>query len=494
MNKRLFFVFLISASFFASFGLSSWAVDSEIYRAENSSFHLVGDSLSVKSVSNGETLQLGHDTYLRALYDDQNLGSWDVKVMIVDEDNIPISGDTYQTSRKYFNKSVAVKFSERLDVLDENGKDRKVPAGVRLVRVNDVFQGGWRYYAMVMVNDLGETIDWNGNPTKNPPVLKTSMGNYDSADLNSHLNEVISSLVSKKEVLEEEGTLLKVEPHCPGCEDQEEKSELILDTATRPIPRPEGLRAPNFWNEDTIPHQLVMDQRNSLKGKKGCESDRRKYEEELLDKTSWGHLSVDQRADKIYEVAKESFAAMKEVSSDRGGSNNYANSVNANYISPIITPELVTCIAFQETSGSLNPMMQNYTYCSNTKGMTSTAHGLGQMTRGTFKKMKNHPDSDQLPYTTKYSQSLRGRSVREAHQYLSTDPHLQLEVSLRLLNFEVKFAKWKNPNASNETLLKKAVTQYDHDNKSKYVKNVYDQCIPCMKKKSAKECYNETWD
>ncbi len=470
------------------------------YDVPDTAFHLVRDRLTVESTTTDDSFQLGKDTYLRQIYEKDNMGGWATKVKIVDVDNIPISDDVYQTSRKYFNRAVAMKFSEPLEVIDGDGKKQHIPAGVGVVRVNDVLKGNWLHYKMVMVNSAGEMIDMNGNVTSNPPIFRTSVGNYNQAELNSRLSEVIGSLVYEKQTLEEKGTLLEIEPHCVGCEDQPKEESNALTTSLRPIARPEGLaervreNQTDFWNSPESPFDLVIGKRSSLKGTSSCESDRRRYEEELLDQTGWGHLSLDERADKIHQVAKESFEAIKAVSTDRGGSSNYANSVNANYLSPVITPELVTCIAFQETSGSLNPLAHNYTYCKNTKNMVSTAHGLGQMTRGTFRKMKNHPDSDQLPYSTRYSQSLQGKGVREAHQDLSRDPHLQLEVALRLLNFEAKYAKWKNPNASNSELLKKAITQYDHDNKSKYVKNVFDNCIPCMKNKSAKECYNETWD
>lgn len=482
---------IIGLCFFFLFSLLPTAL-----MAESSALHQVEKALKIESVNGGETLQLGHDTYLKAVYDPNDLGSWALKVKVVDEEGTPLSDETYRTSRKYFNRAVAVSFSDSIEVLDENNQTKRVPRGVKLVRVADVTDGAWKHYRLVMVNDQGEMVDWQGRTSTNPPVLKTSMRNFDNANLNTRIQSIITSLVNEKEQVESAGPITSLAPHCEGCEEEkaQEGSPLLLESSIRPVARPWGNEGRNFWSGEKTPYELVMAQRESLKGKSSCESKRREFESELLNRTSWGPLSVTERAQKISETASESLAAMREVSSDRGGSNNYANSVNPNYISQVITSDLVTCIAFQETSGVLSPFMHNYTYCNNTKNMISTAHGLGQMTRGTFRKLKNHPEGDQLPYTSRYSQVLRGKSSREAHQYLSTDPHLQLEVSLRLLNFEVKFAKWKNPRASNDQLMKMAVTQYDHDNQSKYVKNVFDRCIPCLKRKSAGECYDEIWN
>ncbi len=466
--------------------MSSWA------QAQSSALHQVDRALSIENEAGTDSLQLGHDTYLRALYDQNDLGHWSVKVMIVDEDNVPISDETYRTSRKYFNRAVSVEFKESIEVLDENNEKNRVPAGTKLVRVSDVLDGKWKHYRLVMVNADGEMVDWQGKVTSNPPVLKTSVKNFDNANLNTHIQDVIASLVNEKEAIEVTGAGEPPEPHCVGCE-AEVESPLKLESSLRPQARPWGQEG-EFWSGSETPHALVMGKRSELKGKKSCESDRRQYERELLAKTSWGSLSLPERADKIHFVAKDSLAAIKAVSNDTGKGTNYANSVNPNFVSPVLSADLVTCIAFQETSGDLSPLMSNYTYCNNTKNMISSAHGLGQMTKGTFRKMKNHPDADQLPYSTKYSQKLVGKSVGDAHAFLSTDPHLQLEVSLRLLNFEIKYAKWKNPKASNDQLLKMAITQYDHDNQSKYVKNVYDQCLPCLKKKTPGECYNEIWD
>ncbi len=481
MLKGLFFTFL----FFSS-----------ALQAQSSALHQVERGLTVESSASGETLQLGHDTYLKAIYDPQDLGGWALNVQIVDEEGGPITDETYRTSRKFFNRAVAVSFSDPIEVLDENNETKRVPPGVKLVRVSDVNEGAWKHYRLVMVNDLGEMVDWQGNVSSSPPVLKTSMRNYDNANRNTHLQAVISSLVNEKEMVEDSGPLVSMMPHCVGCEEEEaqQESPLVLESSLRPVARPWADEGRGIWPGPGTPHELIMARRASYKGKSSCESKRREYENELLSGTSWGPLSVTERAQKIRETAQESLTAMKEVSNDRRGSNNYADSVNPNYVSPALTSDMVTCIAFQETSGQLNPFMHNYTYCNSTRNMISTAHGLGQMTRGTFRKMKNHPEGDQLPYTTKYSQILRGKSDREAHEFLSTDPHLQLEVSLRLLNFELKFAKWKNRNATNDQLIKMAITQYDHDNQSKYVKNVFDQCIPCLKRKSAGECYNEIWN
>lgn len=481
MFKGLYLIFFL---IFTITSQSAWA--------QNSALHQVDQSLTIESTTNGESLQLGHDTYLRMLYDPNDVGGWSQKVMIVDEDNIPISDDIYRTSRKFFNRAVSVKFKESIEVLDENNETRKVPAGTSLVRVSDVTDGAWKHYRLVMVNELGEMVDWSGKAATHPPVLKTSMKNFDNANLNTHIQDVIASLVSEKDSVETSGPIVNVKPHCEGCEAN--TSPLAVKSSLRPVARPWETTKGKFWNGPKTPHAMVMAQRDSLKGKASCESKRREYENDLLSQTTWGKLSLSERAQRIERTAGESLRAIKEVSSDKGRATNYANSVNPNYISPVVTSDLVTCIAFQETSGSLNPFMHNYTYCNNTKNMVSTAHGLGMMTRGTFRKMKNHSEGDQLPYSSKYSQVLQGKSIREAHEYLSVDPHLQLEVSLRLLNFEIKFAKWKNPKASNDQLLKMAVTQYDHDNQSKYVKQVFDQCIPCLKKKTAGECYNEIWN
>ena len=465
--------------------------------ALSGAFHQVSDPLTIQSASTGKQYELGHDSFVRTLYELDSLGHWAIKVQLVDEDNSLISEDTFLTSKKYFNKSVAIDFRSALEVLDENNEVKKVEAGTKLVRLADVQGSGWDHYRLIMVNENGEMIDWHGNVTQNPPILKTSMSTFNNLNMDDEIKKLLAGLVDEKEEIEESGApLTSIRPLCrpsglsisPTPDAHE-----TLKNSPRPKARPERLSSSNFWKAPVSPYQMIMDQRDALKGSKSCQSRLRSLESALLNQTSWGGLSLNERATKIKSVAQESLIALKEVSIDGASRNRYASSVNPNYLSPIITSDLAACIAFQETSGHLNPFSQNYTYCDDTKGMISTAHGLGQMTRGTFRKMKNHPERDQLPYSTEYSKVLQGKDYRSAHTLLSTDPHLQMEVIFRLLNFELKYAKWKNPKASADELMKMAVTQYDHDNKSKYVKNVFDRCVPCMKEKSAGECYESIW-
>lgn len=461
-------------------------------QSHSESFHQLSKMLTLQSTSSRQEYDLGRDSFVRSIDAVSDIKNSMIRLRIVDDYNRPINDETYLTSRKYYNKAVAIEFNTSISVKNEAGEKGQIATGTRMVRLTDDVEGANpKEVKIIMVNEEGDMLDWEGNPTESPPILNVNKALFSQKMLDSKISE----LIFEHEALAATGDPLG--DFIRDCIDMtgEQEHVLPLEVSVRPQPRPNReAESEAFWTGRLTPYEMVMSHRGGLKGKRSCLSELRNKEQLVLQITPWGDLSVRQRAEKVYETAKESFASFKAVTADSKVRSAYANSVNPEYRSPVITAEVAACIAYQETSGHLNPFSQNYSYCDNSKGMVSTAHGLGQMTRTTFRKMKSHPEGDQMPYNTPHSAVLQGKNSTAAHAFISTSPHLQMEVVLRTLNFEAKHARWKNPRASDSEILKMAITRYDHDNKSKYVKRVFEQCVPCMKKKSAGACYDQIWD
>lgn len=462
-------------------------------QTQRESFHQLSKMLTLQSLSSREEYDLGRDSFVRSVDAVSDIKTPNIRLRIVDDYNRPINDDTYVTSRKYYNRAVSIEFNDAITVKNEAGQKGQIGAGTRMVRLTDDVEGANpKEVKIMMVNEDGDMLDWEGNPTENPPILNVDKALFSQKMLDSKISE----LIFEQEALAESGDPLgDFIRDCLETTSEQEQYSPPLEVSVRPKPRPNRVaESQDFWTGRMTPYAMVMSHRGELKGKRSCITELRNKEQLVLQITPWGELSLLERAAKVHETAKEAFESFKAVTPDSKTRSAYANSVNPDYRSPVITAEVAACIAYQETAGHLNPFSQNYSYCDNSKGMVSTAHGLGQMTRTTFRKMKSHPEGDQMPYNTPHSEVLQGKSSTVAHAFISTSPHLQMEVILRTLNFEAKHARWKNPNASDSEILKMAITRYDHDNKSAYVKRVFEQCVPCMKRKSPGACYDQIWD
>jgi len=282
----------------------------------------------------------------------------------------------------------------------------------------------------------------------------------------------------------------EVRPPCPP-EGQSQSSAAPL-TSPRPVARPSLV--------DSIPEQggssmdFLMPRRATLRsgGHNSCMGLKEKVQDAFVKKHPFGSMSINERAAAIHSHARIALANMQNASGEKGtkSGSRYKNFVNGHYVDPVVTPAVAACIAFQETKGNLNPYAVNYTYCN--KRMTSTAHGLGQMTFSTMEGMFDNPDGTMIPLNTPASSKYSAMSPKEVHSKMSGDVPMQLEILMRVVSANAKYIRWRNSGLSESEILKRAIIMYDRDAQSKYIKNVFTNCVPCFNNGgSAASCYSK---
>ena len=195
-------------------------------------------------------------------------------------------------------------------------------------------------------------------------------------------------------------------------------------------------------------------------------------------KPLWGDMSMEQKANEVRSVANYTLAKIKESGSE-GSSRS-----DPKQIHPLLTQGVGTCISYIETRGTLNPHAMNYTFCKSNNN--STAHGLGQMTRRTFRNLR---DQNMLPITA--APQYEDLDKDALFHKLNTDTILQMEVLLRYMNYELKTV-CRSGNCSEEDLIR-AVARYDQDNQSAYIQKfrTCHRCIQALPEDgNAKSCYD----
>jgi len=431
----------------------------------------INSSLKLLSKS-GENLSLERHNYVRLSGDPvKNLSTWYQNVQVIDDDGQEVSDETFKVSQKYLFKSISDEVETSLPLIDtKKGLQFRSPEGSRFVVLGKEI-GRKEHYLVVMVNSEGEIISKKGDPLlqiDGNSIYKVEAGTYEEAILKSKLGTLVSLQFDFPNWY-----------RAPGgkCNNSQAVVESIRPKA-RPNRRPAGM-----VNTDPSksPYKKLMDIRNSVKGKKSCMNELKKKSEELLQNTDWAGLDLKQRAAKIYDLSKDVVSEVKKDKVKASGNLN-RDLFNPNVIHPLITPALLSCISYQETRGLLNPINMNYTYCNNTKGLVSTAHGLHHVVRSTLTWLKTHVEGDQIPMTTKYSTPFSDLSPKELHQASSSSAEVQLEIMLRVMNFNLKHMDWRNKGKLNgDDLLKKAIVAYDQDSQSQYISNVLNRCLPCLK-------------
>jgi hypothetical protein len=428
---------------------------------------------SLKAV--GATTNVPAGSYLRLVNFKKNHEGWFHEVKLVDEDNRPIKKGTLKISQEYLNKELKNKITHNLDFIDE--LTQKTVTGYpdqQYIIVSSVNKG-WKTYSVQFVDDEGGLVDHKGIPVSVPRTYKVSQRYLDSDRLKSQVVALskIQKEATRKRTLKED-CLKTTAPK----------------TSLRPKPRPKDLvkiAAPSGSS-----YKYLTDMRSSLRagGLRSCMNKKEKIQRDFLKKHPYGKLSIEGRANRIRSEAELVLSGIKKSSGSKNTKNKsrYKNFVNGHYIDPIVTPAVISCLAYQETKGNLNPYAVNYTLC-NTK-MASTAHGLGQITRSTMNGLSGNPDGDMMPLDSPYSSKYKGKSVREIHSQMSGDVGMQFEILVRILSSNAKHTRWKNRSLSEAEILKRSIILYDRDSQSKYIKNVVDNCIPCFKKGgSGSSCY-----
>lgn len=178
----------------------------------------------------------------------------------------------------------------------------------------------------------------------------------------------------------------------------------------------------------------------------------------------WADLNLEQRANEVRNVANYTLAKINETGTEG------TTRSDPNQIHSLLTPGVGTCIAYIETRGTLNPHAMNYTFCQ--ANNNSTAHGLGQMTRRTFRGLR---DQNLLPITVSPQYNDLDRDA--LFHKLNSDTILQMEVLFRYMNYELK-GVCRNSSCSEEDLIR-AVARYDQDNQSNYIRK-FRACHRCI--------------
>jgi hypothetical protein len=225
-------------------------------------------------------------------------------------------------------------------------------------------------------------------------------------------------------------------------------------------------------------------------GRNACNAALRSGYNNTKPKPIWGDLSLAKRAERIKFHAEYTLNKIKEQSNASASGNKNRDTNNPHYIHPLINKSVGICIPFIEVRGTLNPHAMNYTFCQ--ANNSSTAHGLGQQTRTTFRNLRNFnrgANGGLLPLTV--AKEYNNLKTDEIFHLLNNDVTLQMEVMYRYMNYELK--RNDNKGLSDEQRLINAVAAYDQDNQSNYVRK-FRQCHRCVQTLPADgdvmKCYN----
>lgn len=470
----------LTALIFSLFACAqAWAIDPAPAFPTSASLNAQYPQGTVGAIATG--------TNLRMINFNQNYGSWYHEVLKVDANNNVLSPTPMRVSQSYLYDQMARTINSNLEFIDrETGKTVKGYPGQRYV-VTGARNKGWKTYDVHFVDSEGTGVDHKGIPTTDPRHYRVSQRYLDADRLHSPLVNyaVVQGAAANAGNPPNEG--------CPPSSPQ------APTTSLRPEPRPDDLVTTPPAGDAGSSYAYLTANRTSLraKGVNSCLAKKEKIQNGYLEKHPFARLNISERADKILSDAKSVINSMKSASGAknsrntnqrRASSGRYKDFVNGHYIDPVVTPEVSACISYQETKGNLNPYAVNYTLC-NSK-MTSTAHGLGQITRSTMKGLVNNPDGELLPLNTRNSSKYKGMSIKEVHSKMSGDVGMQLEVLMRILSSNAKFIRWKSPGLSEDEVLRRAIIQYDRDSQSKYIRNVFNNCLPCMRNGgSGSKCY-----
>lgn len=195
-------------------------------------------------------------------------------------------------------------------------------------------------------------------------------------------------------------------------------------------------------------------------GESACRAALRDAYERIQPEPIWSGLSLEERSKEIFRHANHTYEKLVEQGSN-GRSVNDPNEFHSD-----LSPAVAVCIAFIETRGTLNPHALNYTFCQSNN--TSTAHGLGQMTRRTFRNMRGQggrPNLLPLTVASEYD----NLETDQIFGLINNDVTLQMEVLLRYANYEIKRLGD----------LMRGVQQYDQDHASNYMRR-FRNCHACV--------------
>ena len=265
------------------------------------------------------------------------------------------------------------------------------------------------------------------------------------------------------------------------------------------------LRDENFWNLRCNPYDIIRNNRIPLKrkGYRRCRMGKNLLEESMIAKTPWGSMSLGDRAEKIHQLTQDSFQAVKTSTPNlvvKSREFKGAERIDGNVFHGEINPDVASCFMYHETKGHLHPFKYNYTYCY--KKTTSTAYGLGQITRSTLEDLLNFNDGSNLPMVTPEAKKFfwpgdteEEMDGEDIHRYMNLSPKFQTELVLRILNRKAKVVnKNYKDNYTLEYLIRgyygcNRATKKCRDGTKKYYESVRP-CVECFQKgRPASDCY-----
>lgn len=435
---------------------------------------------SASLTAQGHTTSIPAGSYLRMVNFEQNYANWYHQALLVDANNNVLNPNPVNISQEYLIPQMTNTINGDLQFIDSLTGDTITGYEGQQYVITGATNTGWKTYDVHFVDPEGNQVDHKGIPAAVPREYKISQKYLDQ----DRGLRVLTNYNRATTAASNAG-----KPAHDGCAESSAPA-----TSLRPQLRPEDLVASPEGN--SYAHLTRMRGTLRAKGNRSCMNAKAKIEREYLAKHPYGKLSLHQRANQIHADANRVLNDMvrgggaKNKSIGTSKSSRYKNWNNGAYIDPVVTPEVAACISYQETKGNLNPYAVNYTLC-NSK-MTSTAHGLGQMTRSTLTNMRNNKDGNLLPLNTAHSKKYAGKSSRDMHSSMSGDVNMQLEVLMRLVSSNAKFIRWKNSGLTEREVLRRAIINYDRDAQSAYMKNVFDRCLPCLEQgKSGAECYQK---
>lgn len=413
---------------------------------------------------------------------------WYRTISLVDENGQRVDNRTYKVSSSFLYKSIAVSSAKSFQAQNGN-RTITIPPGVNVV-IDSRGGTNWKYYNIYLVNQDGQIVDENGNLQRDPRnigLYKVSESVFNQILLDQKIGELTNILQDFDD------SVLAPNYGCIQTDIQLEQNGTPSVPTTPPLTRTPARQSSQRDRQAVSTYDYLMSRRNALKGRPNCLSQLRRLEEGLPNPL-WKNLSLEQRADEIYNEAKKTFEkvlAYNQTQVGRTNATDFNQRANPHYIHPALSPELMSCIVFQETHGILRPQVYNYTYCENNSHPTSTAHGLGMITGRTLRQLHNYRKTptqsvNQVPIVTIPGNPYAGQSAQFLHKAMADDVPLTMEVLFRTLNDNLKQQSWSlagrsgfNQNSTADTL-KYGVSLYDQDSKSSYLNGVLRKCLPCM--------------
>ena len=266
-----------------------------------------------------------------------------------------------------------------------------------------------------------------------------------------------------------------------------------------------NFKSEEFWKHPCNPYSILFGHQPLLKKTKNCNKEKTLLEEKMIGETSWGSISLNERAERIYQLAHESYEDIKVATKRETGSFisklgkfKHEERNDGNIFHDQIKPDVAACVIYHETKDFLHPFKYNYTFCQ--KRTFSTAYGLGQITQTTLKGFVDVNGGSNLPLITDEAKkfywpgySEEAMDGEDIYRFMSLSPKFQVELVLRILNEKAKYDR-----VDNMSDFRKLVDRYYgcnekyktcRESKKLYIKNV-NSCVKCFRKgRPASDCY-----